>query len=843
MRKYRDADEKTLVKLTLLGEGEAFEELVRRHERAVGATALKITGNKYSAEDASQDAFVSAWINLASLRDPYAFKAWVCQIAKNRARSLLGHYKSCVPEISFELLSEIDLEDEESESICLDADDDRERLTLELSRLGEKIRQVLTLHYFDGLSVAEISSRLSLPEGTVKWRLSEGRKQLRKGYGIMEKKYNENESMTARVMRQVEQLKLWRLKNDMTGFEEDYRVVLSAVESLDDSAEKSHALADTLLLGYWWVPGVRSDEMFARIKAYAISGHNEQVMQTVVIDESEKLDGREKIDFMLGTELPFLAANGFTKTMGYTYFWAAYEYYRLAEYGEAIKLFEKVLEVLNPTDIYYATARAAMFICQKLDKERSDGFDHESLLSATGEYLGRIGERICLLEEPGFGGGPSTPAIFWQCAGIDSIIIDFSLKVGESLKVGDSSLTYTEEGVTVDTPAGCFKNCSVYTFEGSYFGNTFCRTWYCPGVGIVKQSYVRYDVRHTLLLSSYCICGGEGLLPLSEGNRWEYVYEDSIPDVITEDITYYEVTGCQNGKAAISGVCYSRVCGYADTFMGQMLRARRRYCYTDKEDEEHLSDVTPELTRAGELARTPRERRYHAIASDVMSRIFKTDPEFTPDCTERGCWNFFEMNPIIHDGQGVKLGDDMRYSFEWKNMSKTGEEGKKMLYSFLYDIITDATGGYVWSDSWVPGCPMPKGDGSLTEFWVTDGETVETPAGVFENCRKIELKRQLKKGGGWYRRGRMFYWYAPGVGIVKFSRPLGEEHRENIWLLTEYKGVGEGYFPTDDGLLRRYEPRSISEEFRASVEYTFDRDESGTVVFRNATGNVIVDSH
>jgi len=88
---YNDKKDDTLVELTLLGNEKAYEELVRRHEKAVLGTAYKVTENRYSAEDASQDAFVSAWVNLDSLRDRKKFGSWVCSIAKNHARNLVVH--------------------------------------------------------------------------------------------------------------------------------------------------------------------------------------------------------------------------------------------------------------------------------------------------------------------------------------------------------------------------------------------------------------------------------------------------------------------------------------------------------------------------------------------------------------------------------------------------------------------------------------------------------------------------------------------------------------------------------------------------------------------------------
>ena len=250
MNKYFEKDDSTLVQMTLLGDETAFEELVTRHQRAVKGTAFNVTGSRFSAEDASQDAFLSAWMNLSALREREKFGVWVCSIAKNHARTLVTHYHSAIPSISLNEFENFDIPDPTDFSL-LEYDDLHEKV----EALSEKIRETVKLHYFSDLSVKEIAKKLSISEGTVKWRLSEGRKQLRKGYGIMEKTYNENESVVSRVMRQVEALKLWRIKEDKSGFEAEYKAVLELVNELPDSKEKSHALADTWLLGAWWIPG------------------------------------------------------------------------------------------------------------------------------------------------------------------------------------------------------------------------------------------------------------------------------------------------------------------------------------------------------------------------------------------------------------------------------------------------------------------------------------------------------------------------------------------------------------------------------------------------------------
>ena len=85
---YKDECDKRLVELTLCGDSGAFEQLVVRHKRAVLGTAYKITRNHYSAEDAAQEAFVAAWLQLKSLTVQDKFGSYVCAIAKNYAKAL-----------------------------------------------------------------------------------------------------------------------------------------------------------------------------------------------------------------------------------------------------------------------------------------------------------------------------------------------------------------------------------------------------------------------------------------------------------------------------------------------------------------------------------------------------------------------------------------------------------------------------------------------------------------------------------------------------------------------------------------------------------------------------------
>ena len=89
-----DRDDKTLVMLTLAGDQNAYEELVHRYEKIVVASARTVIQSQYMAEDAAQDAFITAWMKLDRLMEPEKYGAWVCRIAGNCAKNTVSRFKS-----------------------------------------------------------------------------------------------------------------------------------------------------------------------------------------------------------------------------------------------------------------------------------------------------------------------------------------------------------------------------------------------------------------------------------------------------------------------------------------------------------------------------------------------------------------------------------------------------------------------------------------------------------------------------------------------------------------------------------------------------------------------------
>jgi RNA polymerase sigma-70 factor (ECF subfamily) len=151
------------------GGEEAFGKLLRKYDRPLLYYLRRLVPNAEAALDLHQEVWVEAFRGLNSLRAPEAFRAWLYRIAHNKAarfvRNEVRH-----EEVVERLAGEVD------ERIEIDA----EAIHHGLDRLPVDQREVLTLHYLRDLSTQEIGAVLGCPPGTVKSRLHNARKSLRR---------------------------------------------------------------------------------------------------------------------------------------------------------------------------------------------------------------------------------------------------------------------------------------------------------------------------------------------------------------------------------------------------------------------------------------------------------------------------------------------------------------------------------------------------------------------------------------------------------------------------------------------------------------------------------------
>ncbi len=154
-----------LVRATLAGDRKAFGELVRRYQ--TGACAARaVVRDRHAAEDAAQEAFLTAYAKLGELRDPTAFGGWLLRIARQKSLPIGEKVRATVP-----------VPDTAADSP--EPDDHGHTLLAAVMALPEAEVQVVVLHYFDEHPVPAVAAILGRPVGTVTKQLSRAYARLR----------------------------------------------------------------------------------------------------------------------------------------------------------------------------------------------------------------------------------------------------------------------------------------------------------------------------------------------------------------------------------------------------------------------------------------------------------------------------------------------------------------------------------------------------------------------------------------------------------------------------------------------------------------------------------------
>ena len=158
----------------------AFGELVQKYQKRVYALTVRMCPTPELAEEAAQEAFLSAWQGLPFFRGDAAFSTWLYRLASNACVDLLRkerrHQGTSLDDdtVGAEIPDTKPTPEEAAETKEL-----RAQIEAGLRQLSPEHRAVLILREIQQLNYEEIADALSLDLGTVKSRISRGRRQLR----------------------------------------------------------------------------------------------------------------------------------------------------------------------------------------------------------------------------------------------------------------------------------------------------------------------------------------------------------------------------------------------------------------------------------------------------------------------------------------------------------------------------------------------------------------------------------------------------------------------------------------------------------------------------------------
>ncbi len=151
-------------------------EMIEDYVERVYGYAVNRTYTSDEADELSQEILLTVIRELPKLRDDSKFEPWLWGIANNVVKSFRRSMGKHQAMYSYDVLENIPWEEsEEGENEEL-----YDFLRTKIAMLSEIYRNIIILYYYDGLSTKEISEKLNVPEGTVTWRLSAGRKKLKK---------------------------------------------------------------------------------------------------------------------------------------------------------------------------------------------------------------------------------------------------------------------------------------------------------------------------------------------------------------------------------------------------------------------------------------------------------------------------------------------------------------------------------------------------------------------------------------------------------------------------------------------------------------------------------------
>jgi RNA polymerase sigma-70 factor (ECF subfamily) len=173
MERFESPDE-LLVIAAILGNLDAFEQLVVRYRPAVVRLARSIVGPD-DAEDVAQDSLLLAFKALPGIEEPGKFAAWLSAITRHRAlrfnKSELVHRRMALDEALLEKIEALakPLAEKERDEAMIKA----------LDSLPSDYAMPLRLRFLDEMPLNRIAAFMGVPLSTVKWRIHHGKKLLK----------------------------------------------------------------------------------------------------------------------------------------------------------------------------------------------------------------------------------------------------------------------------------------------------------------------------------------------------------------------------------------------------------------------------------------------------------------------------------------------------------------------------------------------------------------------------------------------------------------------------------------------------------------------------------------
>jgi RNA polymerase sigma-70 factor (ECF subfamily) len=172
LRSEEGSSDEDLIRAHLAGDEAAFARIMERHEDRIFMLAMRMTGNRTDALDATQEAFIQVFRRAGSFRGESSFSTWLYRVAVNCCHDLLrARQRLAAPEEDLPEPAGSHPGVDEEATLRMD-------VSAALAELPEEYRQAVVMHDLGTLPYEEIARLTNVSIGTVKSRISRGRRRL-----------------------------------------------------------------------------------------------------------------------------------------------------------------------------------------------------------------------------------------------------------------------------------------------------------------------------------------------------------------------------------------------------------------------------------------------------------------------------------------------------------------------------------------------------------------------------------------------------------------------------------------------------------------------------------------
>ena len=168
-------DEQALIERATAGDKKAFGEIVRRYQNRIFAFVMRMTHNRDTALDLTQDTLLAAYRNLDGFREEATFSTWLFQIAANKT---INSLKRSARETALDDVDTVNLASDHPDTRYIQKE--RERLVARaIIGLPEKQRLAFGLRYYEHMKFEEIARVMNVSVSAAKTDFSEALKKLK----------------------------------------------------------------------------------------------------------------------------------------------------------------------------------------------------------------------------------------------------------------------------------------------------------------------------------------------------------------------------------------------------------------------------------------------------------------------------------------------------------------------------------------------------------------------------------------------------------------------------------------------------------------------------------------